>query len=175
MPVNSTLQHVKGLLDGATIPGNAGQRLEAFVSPPDPETRQINPHAYVWAARGPEKRNSGKRSTPPAGAPQYNPIMPAGWKLLTHTIEVYLTWFDDNRDPQIDSSFPLVIDITMAILRGCRMPMDLTDPATGLNCQLINLGEVLSYEYVPVRSTASQRYQRQDALITAPVEEWIQA
>jgi len=175
MPIASTLMHVKTLLDGVTIPGNAGTRIEAFITPPDPETRQINPHAYVWDARGPEKRNSGKRSTPPAGAPQPAPIPPAGWKVFTHTIEVYVTWFDDNQDPQQDSSFPMVVDIVMNTLRTCRMPFDLIDPATGMNCQLVNLGEVLGYEWVPVRSTASQRYQRQDALVTAPVEEWMQA
>jgi hypothetical protein len=174
MPVMSTLAVVKDLLDGVTVPGNAGKRIEAFINPPDPETNQVNPHAYVWAARGPENRNSGKRNPArPVAAP--TPQMPAGWKILKHQVEVYLTWFEDNGDPQQDSSFPLVIDLVMNVLRCCQMPLDVTDPATGINCQLINLGEQLNYEYVPVRSTASQRLQRQDALITAPVEEWIQA
>lgn len=166
---------MRGLLDGVALPGNAGQRIEAFIKPPDPEITQANPHAYVWASRGPENRNSGSRSPAPAGAPQYQPTARSGWKILKHTIEVYLTWFDDNSDPQADSSFPLVIDMAMMVLRTCKMPMDIVDPATGLACQLINLGENMSYEYVPVRSTASQRLQRQDALVTAPVEEWVQA
>ncbi|HUN38473.1 MAG TPA: hypothetical protein VMU95_41310 [Trebonia sp.] len=176
MPISSTLAHVNSLLDGASIPGNAGVRLESFISAPDPETTQKNPHAYVWASKGPEKRNSGKRNTPPAGAPQPTPASTnSGFKILNHNLEIYLTWFNDNRDPQINASFPLVVDLVMNILRCCKMPMDLVDPATGINCQLINLGEVLNYEYVPTRSTASQRMQRNDALITAPVEEWIQA
>lgn len=175
MPINSTLAHVKQLLDGTTIPGNAGKYIEAFISPPDPETQQVNPHAYVWAAQGPENRNSGKRVAPPAGAPEFLKLNNSGFKILKHRIEIYLTWFDDSRDPQSDSSFPLVIDMTMQVLRSCVMPIDLIDPATGSNCQLINLGEEMSYQYVPVRSTASQRLQRQDALVTAPVEEWIQS
>lgn len=176
MPINSTLSHVKSLIDQAYIPGNSGTRIEAFIAPPDPEVEQRNPHVYVWAARGPENRNSGSRSPAPAGAPQAVALPPAGWKILKHTIECYLTWFNDNMDPQIDSSFPIFIDTVMNILRTCPMPINLIDPSTGgTNCQLINLGENLSYEYVPVRSTASERLQRQDALITAPVEEWIQA
>ena len=175
MPINSTLSHVRSLLDRASIPGGAGRYLEAFIAPPDPEVTQVNPHAYVMAARGPENRDSGSRSPAPAGAPGPVPQPPAGWKIINHTVEVYLTWFNDNQDPQIDSSFPLVIDLAMNILRTCHMPIDLVDPATGINCQLINLGEKLTYEWVPVRSTADQRLQRNDALITAPVEEWIQA
>lgn len=175
MPIASTLSHVNSLLDKQNIPGNSGRYLESFISPPDPEEQQRNPHTYVWASRGPEHRDSGKRNPPPAGAALYRPRPQAGWKILKHTIEVYITWFNDNTDPQINASFPLVIDLVMDILRCCAMPMDIVDPATGINCQLINLGEVLSYEYVPVKSTASQRIQRNDALITAPVEEWIQA
>lgn len=175
MPIMSTLSHVQSLLNGVSVSGNGGTVIEAFINPPDPETEQRNPHAYVWAARGPEKRNSGSRSPAPAGFAQHTPLAPAGWKILQHTVEVYLTWFDENIDPQIDSTFPLIIDLAMNVLRCCKMPMDIIDPATGISCQLINLGEQLSYEYVPVRSTASQRLQRQDALITAPVEEWIQA
>jgi hypothetical protein len=171
----STLSHVNSLLDKTAIPGSSGRYLESFISPPDPEESQRNPHTYVWASRGPENRNSGKRNPPPVGAPLYRPRAPAGWKILKHTVEVYITWFNDNTDPQINAAFPLVIDIVMDILRCCSMPLDLIDPATGISCQLINLGEVLNYEYVPVRSTASQRIQRNDALITAPVEEWIQA
>jgi hypothetical protein len=172
----STLAHVNSLLDRASVPGNSGRFLESFISAPDPETTQINPHAYVWASKGPEQRNSGKRNTPPAGAPQATPASTnSGFKILKHSLEIYLTWFNDNMDPQINASFPAVIDLVMNILRCCKMPIDIVDPATGFNCQLINLGEVLNYEYVPTRSTASQRIQRNDAMITAPVEEWIQA
>lgn len=175
MPVNSTLSYVRSLIDGTTVSGNAGTAIEAFISPPDPKEDSFNPAAYVWASRGPEKRNSGSRSPAPGGAPRPAPLPPAGWKLTVHTVEIYLTWFDENTDPQQDSSFPLVLDLVQNILRTCNMPVNLTDPATGMSCQLVNLGENMSYEYVPVRSTASQRYHRQDALITAPVEEWFQA
>lgn len=174
MPVATTLLFIRNLLDGTFVPGGAGN-LEAFVAPPDPEILQGPPHAYVWTSRGNERRNSGPRSRPPAGMPQYTPASPAGWKLQTHEVEIYLTWFDDQADPQHDVGFPLVIDIVMNVLRTAEMPASVIDPATGMNSQLIDLGKDMSYEYAPLKSVASQRYHRFDALITAPVEEWIQA
>jgi hypothetical protein len=67
------------------------------------------------------------------------------------------------------------MDFVMNILRTAEMPMTMIDPATGYSTQLIDLGKNMSYEYAPLRSTASQRYHRYDVTITAPVEEWLQA
>jgi hypothetical protein len=174
MPLSSTLSYIRGIIDGQFVPGEAGP-IEAFVNPPDPEITQGPPHVYVWTSRGNERRNSGPRSKPPAGASQYNPAGPAGWKLLNHDVEIWITWFLDNTDPQQDNSFPLVMDFVMNILRTAEMPMTMIDPATGYSTQLIDLGKNMSYEYAPLRSTASQRYHRYDGTITAPVEEWLQA
>lgn len=94
---------------------------------------------------------------------------------MEHSISIWLTWFDENTDSQQDSTFPTVLDWVMMILETCHMPQDIIDPATGdPSAQIINLGQNLDYEWVPVKSTASQRMQRQDALITAPTSEWIQ-
>jgi|HubBroStandDraft_2_1064218.scaffolds.fasta_scaffold02945_8 hypothetical protein len=174
MGVMTTLGFVRDLLDGQNIPGPAG-RMEAFIAPPDPETDNNNPHAYVWLARGSGRRKSGPRSPAPANLTQNVPSSPAGWKIHTHNIGIWLTWFDENLSGgQADSTFPTVLDWTIMMLETCHMPFSTTDPMTGLQCQLINLGQNFDYEYVPVRSTASQRYQRQDAMISTPTEEWVQ-
>ena len=174
MPIASTLAYVKQILDGQSVPGEGGL-LEAFVAPPDPEITQGSPHAYVWTARGDEKRSSGPRSAPPRGMTPYTPAPPAGWKTQTHNLSIWVVWFDDNTDPQNDVSFPFVVDAVMNILRTTQMPIAITDPATGQQSQLVTLGRSMSYEYAPVRSTQSQRYQRFDAEVVAPTEEWIQA
>ena len=174
MPVSTTVGFVRDLLDGQNLPGTAG-RLDAFVTPPDPNTETQNPAAYVWMSRGSTRRVSGPRSVPPPGLWQMTASGPRGWKKMQHQISIYLTWFDENTDPQADSTFPTVLDWVMMTLETCKMPQDITDPSTGdVSAQIINLGQNLDYEWVPVRSTASQRMQRQDALITAPTDEWVQ-
>lgn len=173
MPVASTLAYVRALLDGQNLPGAAG-RMEAFIAPPDPETENRNPHAYIWLTRGSVRRSSGPRSKPPSNLTQNTSQLPAGWKVYNHSIAIWLTWFDENTNPQADSTFPTVLDWTMMMLETAAMPHTLKDPSTGTVCQIVDLGRDLDWEYVPVRSTASQRYQRQDALITAPTQEWIQ-
>lgn len=172
MGISTTLQFVRGLLDGQNVPGTAG-RLEAFIDPPDPETENTNPHAYVWLVRGTYRRVAGPRSRPPANLAQNVPTPPAGWKRRSHNISIWLTWFEE-QGPQTDSAFPTVLDWVMMILETCQMPFTTKDPATGEASQLINLGQNLDYEYVPVRATASQRLHRKDAQITAPTDEWVQ-
>jgi len=173
LPVSTTLAFVRDLLNNQNLPGSA-QRLDAFVKAPDPKEDSRNPAAYVWLARGSVKRVSGPRSTPPPNLVQMTPQGPRGWKKYQHNIGIYLTWFDDNYDSQADSAFPTVLDWVMMMLETCKMPQTITDPSTGEQfAQLINLGQNMDYEYVTPRSTASQRLDRQDALITAPTDEWV--
>lgn len=174
MPLSSTLTYIKQILDGQNVPGNAGP-LKALVAPLNPEIKNGQAHAYVWTARGTERRNSGPRSKPPTGMTPYAPALPAGWKLQTHNVSIWVVWFDDNMDPEQDIAFPLVLDGVMNILRTARMPIVIENPATAQYSQLIDLGKNMDYDYVPMRSTASQRYNRFDAQIVAPVEEWFQA
>jgi hypothetical protein len=175
MPVATTLAFVKSLLDGQNIPGPAGGRMDAFINAPDPKEDSRNPAAYIWLTRGGIRRKSGPRSAPPANRTQYTAQSPAGWKIYTHNVSIWVTWFDENTDAGADSAFPTVLDWTMMMLETCKMPQDITDPSTGSALStLINLGQNMDYEYIPARSVLSQRYHRQDALITAPTEEWIQ-
>jgi len=175
MPLASTMAYVKGLLDGTKCPGQS-RFIRAYVAPPDPETNNREPHAYIWTSRGNERRATGPRGAAPANTRgQYVQTAPAGWKTLSHSIDIYLTWFDDNSDPQGDSTFPFVVDIVLAVLRTTQMPILITDPGTGQKSQLVTLGRDMSWEYMPIKATASQRMWRLDALITAPTEEWIQA
>lgn len=182
MPLASTMAYVKNLINGQNTIGSAGGispgqgRIKAYVSPPDPNLQASVPTAYVWTARGNERRNSGPRSVPPLGkTPTTGPAAPAGWKMQTHNLMIWLVWFDDSEDSNQDSNFPWFIDTVMNILRTAQMPMTVTDAGNGLQSQLINLGQNMDYDFAPLRATASQRYVRYDASITAPVEEWIQA
>lgn len=165
---------VKGLIDGTKTPGQ--RPLEAFIAPPDPNTAQGPPTAYVWSSKGNVRRQSGPRSKPPQNNQgQYTPQLPAGWKIQAHSLSIWLVWFNDNSDPRADVAFPAVIDIVMMVLQTCQMPANITDPLTGWATQLIDLGKNMDWDYRPVRAVAGQRYQRFDAEITAPVEEWLQA
>lgn len=176
MPVSSTMKYIRDLLDGQVAPGGAG-KIEAHVNPPDPNIEAHNPQVFVWSSRGSEERQSGPR--PPAPDNQIYPFVPdqtqSGFKTLNHSIDIYVTWFNDSSDPKADSSFPDVMDRIMAILRTSPVQAPTRDESTGVWTQLISLGKSMNWEYAPIRDTAGQRLQRYDATITAPVEEVIQS
>lgn len=151
---------IKEILDGLVIPGSAGT-LEAFITPPS--VREEPPPAiYIWSARG----NESRQSLPRAKAP-YQPIGQSGWKQIDHTIDGYLTWFDENMDPDVDHAFGAVVDAVMQALRSSEDPIYYyTDPLTGQQSEIYAIGEKMSYEMAPPRATADQRFLRFDALIT---------
>lgn len=163
MPLNTVQAYLKGLLDGLAIPGNVGN-LEAYITPPDPRD-DPPPAAYIWPASGDEKRQAMPRGNPPG----------AGWKTLTHSVHVYLTWFNAADDPNADSAFPAVIDTVMTALRSAPNPVRASDPYTGQVSDLVDIGEQMTWDYGPVHAVADQRWLRYDCLITVTVTELIQA
>ena len=171
MPLVTVSQWVLVVLNGMPLPANTGT-LQAFVTPPNPEEDQLDPHAYIWPSSGSEHRES----IPRAGAANAGTNQ-SGWKTLTHQIDVWLTWFDDNdHDPNPDISFPAVIDAVMAALRTTQDPVLLPDPVTGLNSWVYATGERMTWDFAGVRGTdADQRILRYDARILARILEDIQA
>jgi hypothetical protein len=166
VPVASALNFVKTLLDGISVPG--GLNLSAWINPPDPDVDPATvPTAYIWPMPGSENRLTMPRNTGPG--------TPAGWKTERHDIGIYLVWFGDENDPDADTLFPGFIDALMDALRTAwPMPAILTDPNTGEQTQLVDTGEVMSYDSPPPRTVADQRYLRYDCLIRVPMQEELQ-
>ena len=111
----------------------------------------------MWPARGPEKRLAMPRNTGPG--------TPAGWKQLKHDLQVFLLWMDYQDDPQADVNFPLLIDYVMMLLATAPNPAQVTDPETGQVSQMVNLGEDMTYDFVPPRTLEPQMMRRYDARI----------
>jgi hypothetical protein len=107
------------------------------------------------------------------------PGTPAAWKNENHTIMVWLMWFSDaDHDPDIDINFAGLVDAVMDALRTCIDPavgINATDPFTGRQSVIINVGEEMSYDITTMRSTADQRIELFQAGIRVPVLELIQA
>jgi hypothetical protein len=168
VPLNSTQLAIKGLLDGLVVPGNK-RTLEAYITPEDPRSED-NPAAYIWPTAG----NEDRQAVPRVGADTLHPAQ-AGWKTLTHQLNIWLTWFNDESDPNADISFPAVVDVVMYTLRSTANPWVVSDPLTGLQSQLIDVGERMSYRLGGVRTTADQRWNRYDAELTLTIIEELQS
>lgn len=167
MPLVTVQSWIKSLLDELVLPGIVQEPLAAYIAPPDPNDEGPTPTAYIWPSGGHEFRQSIPRNTGPG--------TPAGWKNVAPDIEIYLTWFDSPDDPNIESAFPAVIDKVLQVLRTSPDPATITDPNSGLVCQLAGVGEHLTWQSLSVSATSDQRWQRFDVLIIVPFLEFIQA
>jgi hypothetical protein len=167
MPLNSVSTYLLDLLNGLPLPGaaGAGGNLAAYTTPPDPGELDV-PTAYIWPEMGNERR-----LTPPRANVQGVDV--PGWKVINHTVAVYLSFIGAGDDPAADTTFPAVIDAVMAALRPSNDQVQITDPVSGqLTSLLIGIGEEMDYEYVIAHSTADQRYLRYDAKIVVLLEEY---
>lgn len=168
MPINTVTTYIRDMINGTTPPGDTGLSgpLVALITPYDPD-ESGDARAYIWPTTGGETRRAIPRNT--------GPNTPAGWKNLRHSIDVFLTWFDSDSDPDADINFPALIDYVMDLLRTSPCDEVAYDPETGRPSHLINVGEVMNYEYVPPVSMEDERQLRYDAKITVPVLELFQA
>src|SRR5579863_1818323 len=96
MPLVTALNYVYVTLSDLSVPGQGGSTLQAFINPPDPQTDQTNPSAYIWTAVADESRQSLPRASP--GVPGTGTDQ-SGWKNLIHNIDVFLIWDQDASDP----------------------------------------------------------------------------
>lgn len=138
--------------------------LEAFIAPLAVNSSE-RPAAYVWAVTQTEKRQSVPRGTPPN----------AGWKEANYLVEVYLTYNDQADAADADFAFPSVIDVVMQTFRSSTDPVQVTDALTGAESWLVDIGERLEFQYIPVHSLADQRMIRYDARVGVTVTEEFQA
>ena len=170
MPILTAQTWVYSILNGMPIPGN-NTPLEVFVTPPNPEEDQLDPHVYLW----PSTVSEARESLPRAGVPNLGTTQ-SGWKQMWHSIDCWITFFDDDSDPTPDFSFPVIVDAVMDVLRTCQDPVMLTDPVTGRYSQVFATGERLTYDIaIPRGVNADQRILRYDARIAARVGESYQA
>ena len=75
-------------------------------------------------------------------------------------------WTPTQQTRPRDVNFPLLIDYVMFLLRTSPNEAQWLDPETGLVSHMINLGEVMSYDFVPPRTLEPQTPARYDARIT---------
>lgn len=162
MPIASATSYIKNLLDGLVMPGSpATPNLVAYVTPPDPNVEAQYPTLYVWPTDMDESRDSNKGGTVPRALTTGGP---SGFKPLEHSIDLYLVWFQQDDDSDADNLFPGMVDAIMAALRVSADPVVVTDPYTGTQSQLIDVGENMTAR-ITLRSLADQRYDRYDCLI----------
>lgn len=168
MGLNAVMGYVQSLLDGLPVPGSTGP-LTCFIVPPDPDTN-VNgtPRASVWSSDGTEDRLSGPRVVP--GEPST-----AGWKNEWHSLSIFLWYPMADEEPDEDSAFPGVVDAVMQALRSAPDPAVITDPLTGIQTELVDLGESLAWRMVPPMALASQRWEFFACELTARCLEFIRS
>jgi len=156
--ITACQSHIQGLLQGIEgAYGGAG--LEAWVDPPTPGTAET-PQAYILAGDG-----DGKRQTM-AGL--------AGYYVDTHQIYVYLEWMMPPGATNANLAFTNLMDTVIKTIRlSYTGAIFITDPATGLQSQLLVIGDKLKYKYLPQRNIgeAGQEWLDYVAQITFEVQE----
>lgn len=145
---------------------------KAYITPPDPRVQAKIPAIYIWPSSGTENRSAQLGGTIPRNT---GPGTPSGTKGILHQMDVYVTWFSSNSGKQQDSRFPSIVDAVMAALRYCKPnPAYLTDPATGLQTTVYNVGEDQRYQ-IGIESTDDERWLRYDCLLQCSVWEIMNA
>jgi len=164
------LAYAQGLLNGLAMPGPVAP-LACFIRPPDLFTDPGTvPACYVWPAEGREARDTKYAGSIPRNT---GPGTPSGFKTIAHQMDAWVVWA--GADDGTALLFPAMIDAIMAAFRTAYpMPAQATDPYTGTQTQIDNIGEVQSYR-ITRRPVPDQQNNRYDALLTVPVIEVIQA
>jgi hypothetical protein len=159
VPLNSVQLYVQSLLDNLPIPGMTVP-LQAYITPPTIDDLD-SPKAYVWGTR-----LRINRQTMPRGA---------GFKHLAWLIDIYLVYETNPDSPTLDQEFPLIVDAVMNKLWTTTTPLFITDPVTGIQSQLLNVGENMEFEYPPERTPATLRMLYYTARIGMELYEAVQA
>lgn len=171
MPLYSTQQYIRGLLDGLPVPQTA-QILKAQITPP--VLQSLNqPVALVWGSSMRVDRQSGPRGTPGH----------AGFKHLAWDIGVDLFYLTNPNANASDEVFPQLVDEVMATVWSS--PITLFIDANGVPTQpssappaptqLYDVGEQFRLEYEPVHTPETQRMLLYSARLSFTVDELVQA
>ena len=125
----------------------------------------------MWAPDFDESRSGDQGGTIPRNT---GPGTPSGTKAVEHQIEIFLVYFQANDDPQADTLFFGIVDAVMAQLRTSADPAPITDPYTGMQSRLYDVGEVMRGR-TTISAVGDQAWNRLDALLTCTVHEIFQA
>ena len=139
--LNSVQHYVKGLLDN--LPTLMTEPIKAYVQPPQLADAAGGPVAYVWGGRLNVSRQTAPRIR---GQQNFN------WD-----VSVAVTQAFDQDAPNLESAFPLVLDQIMATVATTPLQVKgvwLTDPDTGVQTQLLSIGEHFSLDYTSVATTS---------------------
>lgn len=169
MTIVATQVYLRGLLDGLAWPFSGVAALQAYITPPDPEVTANVPKAYIWPSHGDESRAMQRGGTVPRAT---SLGAPSGFKGVVHDLEVYLVWFGQDDDTDADNLFPGMADAVLSTLRVSADPKRVTDPYTGVDSWLIDVGEQMTYQ-ITIRALVDQAYNRYDCLITLSINEVI--
>lgn len=156
--LNAVLQHVKGVVNGISIPGQQ-QALSAAVVPPPLEPLS-GVRAYITPGR-----MQGRRQTGPRGPGFTEPHWP---------VDITLDLEDLPGDSSIEQVFPLAVDAVLAALWADTMPVFITDPTTGIRTQLLAIGEDYAYDPADWKTTAGGRMILFRGRVTTTVREAFQ-
>jgi hypothetical protein len=166
----SAVGYMQNLLNGMNWPAqmqalpSPPPPLACYITPPDPNVLAGTPSAYVWFNRGDEARNGAKYGAGTVPRASY-PGGPSGTKTIEHTIPVYVVWTGGSpTDPNVNILFPGMVDAIMATLRVSPDPALVTDPWTGEQTQLVDIGERIAY-LTSLRALEPMQAQRLDALL----------
>jgi hypothetical protein len=176
MPLNSTLQYMKGLINGLAMPGGI-PNLVAYINPPAADEEPFGePRAYVWVPAWDESRNPERGGAVPRAlskpVPGANPD--SGTKAIDHSVHIWVIYDQANDDDQADSLFPGILDAISWQLRVSTDPEVVVDQYDGTITQLVDVGETINGQ-IQVVALAGQRMYRYDSLMVVPVTEIIQS
>lgn len=168
MPLNSVQQYVANALNGLALPLSPTGPLEAYITPPTIEDLD-RPKAYVWGGR-----MRGRRQTAPRTTTTVNGLN-SGYKRLDWTVDVYLAYETNPDSPTLDQEFPTIVDAVMQRLWTLPMTTVITDPTTGVQSEIISIGEEWNFEMHPERTPNTLRMLYYSARIGFDVYEAVQA
>jgi len=169
--LNSMQMYMKEILNGLSLP-NQSQTLTAYVAPPVPGVL-TGPTVYIWGAEWDDKRQSFPRIG--------NAVMPSpsnavsGFRVINWSMYLYVYQQLLSNDPNADQSFPLVVDAIVNLLHTTPCPTYATDPTTGVQTEILAIGEHIHAQLAPVQDVGNQGFVLYDAMIVCDVREKVNA
>lgn len=128
------------------------------------------PLAFVWGG----KMKSARESMPRNRAGQDG----SGFQKYRWMVDIYLSYetvSDTTNEPQVDQEFPLFVDAVINALRTDPMPVFITDPTTGAQTQLTQIGEQMILDYPPEVNAGSMQLVYYTCKLTTLVAEAVMA
>jgi hypothetical protein len=175
MPLLSTQNYVRGLLDNLPVPGQT-KPMDFYTTAPVLQDMD-GPHGYVSGARVASVRQTAPRIRAGMAATS------AGYRKNPWKIEIYAVYETNaDRNPTLDSEFPAILDAITYVLETTQMPQWIDEHGTPIPTntpipgatQIDAIGERWTLDYPPERTPATLRMLWYVALITVDVLEVVQ-